>query len=128
MEKYLLDTHTLLWYLESNPLLSKKALETIVNIEKTCLVSHVSLWEIAIKLTIGKLNLSISFNDLEAKLLEYGFHLLPISTAFIVKYSELPLHHRDPFDRLLIAQAIVEKLPVLGNDSVFDAYPIQRVW
>lgn len=128
MERFLLDTHTLIWHLEASPLLSKKALNYIANLETKPLISHISLWEIAIKMTIGKLQIPLSFKDLEQKLINDGFHLLPISTAHIVEYSTLPLHHRDPFDRLLIAQAICEKLPVFGDDSAFDAYPIERNW
>jgi PIN domain nuclease of toxin-antitoxin system len=126
--RYLLDTHTLLWYLEANPLLSKKALESIENLEISSVISHVTLWEIAIKMTIGKLALPLAFHELEQKLEKDGFIFLPITSSHIIKYTELPLHHRDPFDRLLIAKSIVENLPILGDDSAFDAYPVQRVW
>ncbi len=128
MDSYLLDTHTLLWYLEADPQLSKKALEIIENLEIKSIISHVSLWEIAIKMSIGKLSIQMPFSELEPKLLIDGFHILPISSSHIIAYSELPLHHRDPFDRLLIAQAIQDHLPILGNDDAFDTYPVQRVW
>jgi PIN domain nuclease of toxin-antitoxin system len=128
MESYLLDTHTLLWYLNADHQLSKKAFEVIENLEIKSTISHVSLWEIAIKMSIGRLNIKMPFLELEPKLLVDGFHILPISSPHIVAYSELPLHHRDPFDRLLIAQAMQENLPILGNDDAFDAYPIQRIW
>ena len=81
MESYLLDTHTLLWHLEANPKLSKTALDTIEDLDKVSIDSHVTLWEIAIKLTIGKLILHLPFPDLEQKLLDDGFPLLPISPA-----------------------------------------------
>ncbi len=128
MERFLLDTHTLIWHLEASPLLSKKALENIANLELKPFVSHVSLWEIAIKMTIGKLTLPLALHELEQKLEKDGFLFLPIAASHIIKYSELPLHHRDPFDRLLIAQSIVENLPILGDDSAFDAYLVQRIW
>ncbi|MBI5917368.1 MAG: type II toxin-antitoxin system VapC family toxin [Bacteroidetes bacterium] len=91
-------------------------------------ISHVTLWEIAIKLTIGELTLQLPFPDLEKKLKEDGFQFLPITTTHITAYSKLPLHHRDPFDRLLIAQSITEGFPILGQDEAFDAYTVQRVW
>ncbi len=128
MKNFLLDTHTLLWHLEANPRLSQTAFDTIEDLEKSSFVSHVTLWEIAIKLTIGKLTLQIPFPDIEKKLIKDGFRILPISSQHIIAYSELPLHHRDPFDRLLIAQAIAEVFPILGDDGAFDAYPVVRVW
>ncbi|MCU0347740.1 MAG: type II toxin-antitoxin system VapC family toxin [Saprospiraceae bacterium] len=128
MKRLLLDIHTLIWHLEASPLLSKKALNHIANLEINPLVSHVSLWEIAIKITVGKLSIPFAFHELAQKLENDGFEFLQIASSHIIKYTELPLHHRDPFDRLLIAQSIVENLPILGDDSAFDAYPVQRIW
>jgi PIN domain nuclease of toxin-antitoxin system len=114
--------------LDANPVLSKKALNLVENVEVESNISQVSLWEIAIKMTIGKLTLPIAFHELEQKLVKDGFHILQIASSHIIKYTELSLHHRDPFDRLLIAQAIVENLPILGDDSAFDAYLVKRIW
>lgn len=128
MDSYLLDTHTILWYLEANPLLSKKAKETIEDAENETYISHVSLWEIAIKMSIRKLTLDTLFIDFEKKLIQEGFSILPIASAHITEYSKLPLHHRDPFDRLFIAQAIANGYKILGQDSSFDSYPVEMVW
>jgi PIN domain nuclease of toxin-antitoxin system len=126
--KLLLDTHTFLWFTNESPQLSidaKNLLESDVDL----LLSIASLWEIAIKVSIGKLTLpdeydnfipqQVSLNDIE---------ILAISMTHLAIVTNLPFHHRDPFDRLLIAQAIVEKVSIISADTVLDSYGIHRIW
>ncbi|WP_313950109.1 type II toxin-antitoxin system VapC family toxin [Nostoc sp. FACHB-110] len=93
------------------------------------LLNIASVWEMAVKHSIGKLNFHLSFAEfVEQQIVINGIQLLPISIEHILVVSQLPLHHRDPFDRMLIAQAIVENIPVLSADKIFATYPIQRLW
>ena len=92
-------------------------------------LSIVSVWEIAIKYSIGKLNLGVPFNDfIDRQITPNGIELLEIEIEHLKSSAVLPLHHRDPFDRLLIAQALVEKIPIVSIDVAFDLYQIQRIW
>lgn len=124
---YLLDTHTLIWFLENDPRLPSTTRTQIETTSAVC-ISIVSLWEIAIKANIGKLALSSPFNTIEPNLITTGITQLPITLKALELYLSLPLHHRDPFDRLLIAQAIEYSLIFISQDVQLDAYPIQRLW
>jgi len=127
--KLLLDTHTFLWFIMGNSKLSTTARSYIEDTNNDKYVSIVSLWEIAIKNSIGKLNLSGSFASVIASQIQLnGFEILDISFQHLVLVSSLPFHHRDPFDRLIISQSIVEFMPILGTDLLFDLYPITRFW
>lgn len=125
---FLLDTHTFLWYLQESDQLSSQAAETLENTDHCLYLSIANLWELAIKLGIGKLKLQNSFHELETILEQLSIRVLPITFADTEFYLSLPLHHRDPFDRMLIAQAINHSLSIVSADAVFDAYPIQRIW
>ncbi|TAE59554.1 MAG: type II toxin-antitoxin system VapC family toxin [Nostocales cyanobacterium] len=123
----LLDTHTLLWFTAGDPRISENLRLQIENNDN--FLSIASVWEMAIKHSIGKLSLEMSFDDFVAQqIMGNGITLLQINQQHISVVSQLPLHHRDPFDRMLIAQAIVENIPVLSADTIFDAYSIQRLW
>ena len=125
----LLDTHTLLWFLQGSSRLSLMARALIEDPGNRVLVSVVSCWEIAIKAGQGKLNLSEpSRTLLERELPANDLELLPISLEHATTVEGLTQHHKDPFDRLLIAQAIVEGLPIISVDGAFDAYPVRRIW
>lgn len=125
----LLDTHALLWFLGGERDLSPRARALIEDADNLITVSIASLWEIAIKMGAGKLDVGRSFAEfVELRLNQTAFELLGVETSHLISLSELPRHHRDPFDRLLIAQAISEGVPVIGTDSAFDAYPVRRVW
>ena len=127
--KYLLDTHTLLWFLMGDKKLSHKARRLIDNPDNKKLLSIASLWEIAIKVSIRKLVLDKSFERLFPEQLHFNrIEILDITVNSLTKLTTLPFHHRDPFDRLIIAQALVEKLPIIGTDAVFDAYGVSREW
>jgi PIN domain nuclease of toxin-antitoxin system len=124
--KLLLDTHALIWYLEGSLLLPETARVMIDNAENEVFISAVSLWELSIKISLGKLKRPLNLSTLElAKHLEVlGFLILPISPTHLDVLSVLPFHHKDPFDRLLIAQAIAENIPVLSRNAVFQDYPV----
>ncbi len=123
---YLLDTHTLLWYLEENPQLSTKVKRLVEN--ELCFAHIASFWEIAIKVSIGKLTLNYSIDQMMAQLRKEAITILPISEKAIEQVKSLPLYHRDPFDRLLVAEAITHNYLLLSIDTQIDPYPVQRVW
>jgi PIN domain nuclease of toxin-antitoxin system len=124
----LLYTHTLLWFATDSPRLASTAGELIGNAANEALVSIASLWEIAITITTGKLIVGQLLGQFIAQqLIANRFGLLPISIAHALPIAELPPHHRDPFDHLLIAQALAERLPLVSADALFDAYPITRL-
>jgi PIN domain nuclease of toxin-antitoxin system len=124
----LLDTHALLWFSEDNSQLSPKAKQAIEDMDNTCFVSMASIWEIAIKISLGKLSLKIEFGALEEELKERNFVILPIAFEHTQLLPQMEFHHRDPFDRLLIAQALAEGLTLVSNEEVFDLYRIKRFW
>jgi PIN domain nuclease of toxin-antitoxin system len=125
--KQLLDTHSFIWFVTGNSRITDKVRSQIENNEN--LLSIASVWEIAIKFSIGKLNLGMSIKELvDEQVINNGIELLSITTEHLAVIANLPLHHRDPFDRLIISQAMVEQIPVVGTDEVFDSYPIQRLW
>ena len=127
--KYLLDTHTLIWFLTGDKKLSDKARHLIDNPDNRKFLSIASLWEIAIKVSLGKLALNKPFEKLFPEQLHFNrIEILDITVDNLIKLTALPFHHRDPFDRLIIAQALVEGLPVIGADVIFDAYEINREW
>jgi PIN domain nuclease of toxin-antitoxin system len=120
----LLDTHTFLWWLSNPACLSLDARVAIEDPGNQVLVSTVVLWEIAIKRTIGKLSANL---NLETATQAAGFIVLPISVAHIVATEKLPLHHRDPFDRMLIAQTLVENATLLTRDQLIPQYGISTI-
>jgi PIN domain nuclease of toxin-antitoxin system len=125
--KQLIDTHTLLWFTMGNPRISDNLRLQIENNDN--LLSIASIWEMAIKHSISKLNLDMSFDDfVKRQIIGNGITLKEINQQHISVIAQLPLHHRDPFDRMLIAQAMVENIPIISADTIFDAYPIQRLW
>ncbi|MCP2730497.1 type II toxin-antitoxin system VapC family toxin [Limnofasciculus baicalensis] len=127
MSALLLDTHTFIWFSENAPNLPVTLKEQIESADRVYL-SIASLWEIAIKISIGKLTLQVDYAKIEAQLPGSGILLLPISFVDTVQVLNLPFHHRDPFDRILIAQAINHSLALVSRDEVFDAYVVQRLW
>ncbi len=127
--KLLLDTHAFLWFILDDPQLSAAAKHVIGESSNTVLVSPASYWEIAIKISIGKYALSEPFEDFVRRAIEDNdFAVLPIEPHHAARLISLAHHHRDPFDRLLIAQAMCENVPIVSADAAFDAYPIRRIW
>ena len=117
--RLLLDTRLLLWWLENSPSLSARARETIRDPENTVFVSAVSLWEIWLKQSLGKLRLPVDFTE---RLAAESFESLPLMASHARQVGLLPWHHGDPFDRMLVAQAQVEKLVLLTADNALAAY------
>jgi PIN domain nuclease of toxin-antitoxin system len=126
--KALLDTHALLWWLESPTRLSRRARSVIEDQETTVLVSAACAWEIAIKSRSGNLEAGSLVADFSRELEEEGFTELPISAAHAIRAGLLEGPLRDPFDRMLIAQAQAENLSVISRDKWFDEYGVRRVW
>jgi PIN domain nuclease of toxin-antitoxin system len=127
--KLLLDTHALLWFIAGSAKLSASARTLIEDTANEKFVSIASVWETAIKVSIGKMTLSAPFNALFPHQLQInGFDLLPVKVEHASLITTLPFHHRDPFDRLLTAQAIEENLAIVSIDEVFDDYGITRLW
>jgi PIN domain nuclease of toxin-antitoxin system len=125
--KQLLDTHSFIWFVMGNPRITPEVRSQIENNEN--FLSIASIWEIAIKSNLGKLNLGMTIDMLvEQQVIANGIELLNITTSHLAIVAILPLHHRDPFDRLLIAQAMVEGVPILSADCALDNYSIQRLW
>jgi PIN domain nuclease of toxin-antitoxin system len=125
----LLDAHAFLWFIAGNPKLSDTARSVIEEQTQTRLLSVVSLWEIALKHSLGRLTLAAPFGQIiPLQLNANGIGLLGIELEHLDALAKLPFHHRDPFDRLLIAQAIVGRIPIISADATFDAYPVTRLW
>lgn len=123
----LLDTQAFLWWVTDDGRLTKRAARTIAGSD--CVLSVASCWEMAIKASLGKLKLPGPVDRFVQEQLEVnGFNLLPVSLEHIAGVAGLPFHHRDPFDRLLAAQALHEELPVVSSDAVFGKYGVKRVW
>lgn len=127
--RLLLDTHTFLWFLLEDPQLSTTASDLIIDPTNDIEVSPATYWEIAIKIRLGKYELPEPYDIFIAReIATNDFRILPIEPKHTAVLTTLPFHHRDPFDRLLIAQAMVETIPILSVDTAFDAYPVTRVW
>ncbi|MBC8099871.1 MAG: type II toxin-antitoxin system VapC family toxin [Armatimonadetes bacterium] len=125
----LIDTHTFIWLDTQPERLSARVATFIADDFNTIFLSHISIWELQIKIQLGKLQLSKSLVDsLETQRQNNQLELLTVELAHILTLDKLPFHHRDPFDRLLIAQAMAEGLPLISRDSVFSQYPIKVIW
>jgi PIN domain nuclease of toxin-antitoxin system len=128
MGENLLDTHTLIWFINGDTELSKKARELIEADNSINFISIASLWEIAIKVSLGKLQLNTSFEEINRQIEINGFQWLPITFDHTLILSKLPFHHRDPFDRMIIAQSIANNLTIISRDSNFKNYEINVFW
>jgi PIN domain nuclease of toxin-antitoxin system len=127
--RVLVDTHVFLWWVEGDRALPAKARAVLADQDNECLFSLVSAWELAIKAGLGKLKLAIPVRRYVIEhIAANGFRMLDIRMAHIGRVESLPPHHGDPFDRLLIAQALEEKLPVVTADPIFRDYGVKRIW
>ena len=125
----LLDTHALLWWLAADPALSATAAKLISDPANTMLVSAASAWEVATKVRIGRLPTAVQLvADFEGWLKREGFEPLAVSVDHGIRAGQLPGPHKDPFDRMLIAQALAENIPLVSNETIFDSYAVRRVW
>ena len=124
----LLDTHILIWLANDPQRLSSAALNQL-NSKDNLYLSYASVWEIAIKSSINKITLDRPVKEfVDLAVYKHSLVMLPISLAHIYHTQNLPLHHRDPFDRMIISQATLERLPIVSSDAIFDAYAIERMW
>lgn len=130
--KYLLDTHTFLWFNGGSQELSSYAKTVIENIENEIYISIASLWEISIKTSLGKLTIAGAYDTVINDVIENEIGVLPINFAHTIVQNKLPFHHRDPFDRMIISQAIVENMDLISKDEIIDRYlantHIKRCW
>lgn len=126
--KYLIDTQILLWIFSHPNKLTKKATEIVKKPQNEILASTVSFWEIAIKYSLNKLTLPFPIDDLPQETLANDIASLPIRVDHLLNVATLPHHHKDPFDRLIISQAIIENLSVISSDDKFSDYNIKRIW
>lgn len=125
----LLDTHAFLWFVLNDPKLSADARVTIEDASNEICISPANYWEIAIKISCGKYHLNGSHEAFWQKGMdENNIALLAITLPHTAQLITLPFHHKDPFDRLLIAQALAEQIPLISTDTRFDAYGIERIW
>jgi PIN domain nuclease of toxin-antitoxin system len=127
--RVLLDTHTFLWWILDDPALSRRARQAIASSENECLLSAASGWEMAIKASIGKLELDGTVERfVPHHLAVNGFGELPVDVRHAAGVARLPFHHRDPFDRLLVSQALFEDLAIVSADPIFRRYGVKRIW
>ena len=127
--RFLLDTHAVLWWLIKSPLLPVSAQDLLQNRDNNILVSAASAWEIATKVRLGRLDMATEVvQDFSAYLTRERFEALAVSTQHGILAGSLPGPHKDPFDRMLIAQALLENVPIVSNDRIFDGYGVRRVW
>lgn len=127
--RVLLDTHSLLWFVGGDNRLSSQARSLIKDLDNEVLISVASLWEIVIKTGLGKLDLGSPFESfVEEHVLLNDIKILGIGLRHLDELNRLPLHHRDPFDRLIIAQALAEDLPLVAKDGKFDPYNVRLFW
>ncbi len=126
--RLLLDTHTIIWYIEQCHLLSATASEAIKNPNNEIFISVVSIWELSIKASLGKLMLPKTLREIVAELWNSGATFIQISTEHAMATETLPWHHRDPFDRMLVAQAQLEGLTIVTVDPLIQQYDVMKIW
>ena len=127
--KLLLDTHAVIWWVDHDELLSESAHEAIADPQNELFISAASIWEISIKVGIGKLKLSLPYREwMNTAVADLRASILPISVESCDVQSSLPLHHGDPFDRLIVAQSSVEQVAIVSSDEMFDRYGVHRLW
>jgi len=124
----LLDTHALLWFVGGDSRLSGKARRAIENSAHQSFISMASCWEMAVKISLKKLDLGETLETFIDQRLDEGFQILPVEINHITPLVTLPFHHRDPFDRILICQAVMEKMPICTSDPNFSSYSASLLW
>lgn len=125
---FLLDTHSFIWFLNGDKQLPANLKNAIANASNRCFLSVASLWEIAIKNSLGKLELKGDFSWIAGFLINNDIELLPITFDHLQHLVQLPFHHKDPFDRVIIAQALTEGLPIATKDEIFPGYGVSIIW
>ncbi len=127
--KLLLDTHTFIWWFDEPEKLTAKALALLADRNHSLILSIASAWEMQIKIQLGKLKFAVPLRELiETQEQTNGLKMLPVGLEHVLALDALPPHHKDPFDRLLIAQANVEDASLVSGDPVFSSYPVKLLW
>jgi len=126
--RILVDTQAFIWFVEDDKQLPAKIKIELEDIDNSIVISIASLWEMAIKMTLGKLQLGCNIEEMIDKVYQNGFEILPILPDHIIKLSKLDYFHRDPFDRIIISQGLSENMVIVSSDKVFDEYSIKRKW
>ena len=125
----LLDTHSFLWFWWDDPQLSETAKQAICDPTNRKLVSTASCWEVAIKVSLKKLDLGAPYRGfIHQHMVRNNFELLQITDEHLARLVDLPFHHKDPFDRMLVAQSLYEQIPIVSADPQLDAYGLTRIW
>lgn len=124
----LLDTHAFIWFIEGDVQLSDQARKAIEKNDVVNFVSIGSLWEIAIKINLGKLELRMPYSNISTLIANNGFQILPITFEDTLTLTELPFHHRDPFDRVIISQSLTNNLLIISKDKTFNDYSVNLIW
>jgi PIN domain nuclease of toxin-antitoxin system len=126
--KLLLDTHALLWFAADDRRLGRRAQRAMESADAELYISAATVWEMAIKCSVGRLALPSHVDRYVGDKLNEGYRMLPVEWSHAAAVEQMPWHHRDPFDRLLAAQALVEEMPVVTRDRVFRKYGLETVW
>lgn len=127
--RLLLDTHTLIWSTDDPSKLSSAATIQLADLGNDLLLSAATIWELSIKCGQGKITLSMPYRQWVLKAIaDLGLSILPVTVEYADRQSALHPHHKDPFDRLLIAQSLTDRIPVVGSDATFDLYGVKRIW
>jgi PIN domain nuclease of toxin-antitoxin system len=124
----LLDTHALIWFVEGDDTLPEKVKIILNNEKNTVMISIASLWEMVIKISLDKLTIAHSFEQVLSLIYSNGFEILPILPLHLNTLLDLSFFHRDPFDRILAAQSLAENIVLVSKDEIFDSYRINRIW
>lgn len=124
----LLDTHAFIWFVNGSRELPKPIITEIKSMNNNCFVSIASLWELSIKSSIGKLKLKSRFNNISDFLVDNEIKILPITFQHLQKLTSLKYHHRDPFDRIIISQALTERITIVTKDTEFIKYGVKILW
>jgi len=126
--QFLLDTHTFIWFINGDDSLPAKTTDRIKDVENKCFISIASIWEIAIKKSLNKLELQSGFDNINGFLIENEIEILPLAFSHVQCLTRLEFYHRDPFDRIIIAQSISEKLVIITKDEHFKPYECEVLW
>ncbi|MHC6201886.1 type II toxin-antitoxin system VapC family toxin [Breznakiellaceae bacterium SP9] len=126
--RYLVDTQAFIWFSEDDPPLPTHIRALMEGIDSEPVISIASLWEMTIKMSLGKLILSGDIAAMLNKVIDNGFAIMPIEGAHLITLSTLDFFHRDPFDRIIISQSISEDMLVISSDTIFSRYPVTWVW
>ena len=126
--KYIIDTHTILWYFENSSKLPQRIFEIIDNSDIDVSICSVSLWEITLKMNLNKLDFSMQLDELLKTIKSHDFNIIQIEDEYLNNLSKIPFIHKDPFDRMLISTAIIENMTIITTDDNIQKYNVSWIW